>query len=170
VVVAPDLLRQPGFPRVALPVAAVASSLAHHALGLPVLLVAAAAAAGGLSATALALVPLLALQALLVLGPAFVLAAVHVRLRDTAHLVGVVLLPVFYATPVFYDAASLERVAWLRWINPMVHVVDAHRAALLRQEWPAVMPLLGVALAGLGLLAIGLLVYRRGMGRFLEHV
>ena len=41
---------------------------------------------------------------------------------------------VFYATPVFYDAASLERVAWLRWINPMVHVVDAHRAALLEDS------------------------------------
>jgi ABC-type polysaccharide/polyol phosphate export permease len=135
-----------------------------------VAVVAAAVAAGALSWPALSVVGLVAVQALLCAGPALVLAAVHVRLRDTAHLVGVVLLPVFYATPVFYDASSLDAVPVLRWCNPMVPIIDGYRAALLEQRWPAAGPLLLVAAVGGVLLVVGLGVYRRRMGRFLEHV
>jgi lipopolysaccharide transport system permease protein len=170
VVAAPDLLRHPGFPRVALPLAAVGASAAHHVLALPVAIVAAAVVTGGLSWPALSLVWLLGVQALLCAGPALVLAAWHVRLRDTLHLVGVVLLPVFYATPVFYDASALDAVPAIRWLNPMVPVIDGYRDALLEQRWPAAGPLAAVAAVGAVLLAVGLAVYRRRMGRFLEHL
>jgi lipopolysaccharide transport system permease protein len=109
-------------------------------------------------------------EALLWLGPALLLAAANVRLRDTAHLVGLVLLPLFYATPVFYDAGALSAVPWVRWLNPMVWIIDAHRDALLRQQWPPVAPLAATTAVGVVALLIGLRVYRARMGRFLEHL
>lgn len=165
---APDLLRQPGFPRAVLPVAAVASTMSHHLLALPVAIVA-AAVAGGLSATAIAVVPLLAVQFVLCAGPAFALAALHSSLRDTAHLVGVLLVPLFYVTPVFYDADALDAAPVLR-VNPMATIVDGYRDALLLREWPSAGSLAWVTLVGVVLLAGGWSFYRARMTRFLEEL
>lgn len=169
VVDAPDLLRQPGFPRVALPLVSVGSTLAHHVLALPVAIVAAAVVSGRVPVTVVALLPLLAAQALLCAGPAFVLASIHTRLRDTARLIAVALVPLFYATPVFYDESALDAAPLLR-LNPMAPIVDGYRAALLRGTWPAPVPLLLVTIAGAVLLAAGIALYRARMGRFLEEL
>lgn len=169
VVDAPDLLRHPGFPRLALPVVSVAGALVHHLLALPVALVAAVVVTGRLSHSAAAVVVLLGVQFVLLLGPVFLLASAHVRLRDTAHLVGVLLVPLFYVTPVFYEVDALDAAPILR-ANPMVPIVDGYRDALLHGRWPSAAPLAGVALAGLLLLGAGLAVYRSRMGSFLEDV
>lgn len=169
VVSAPDLVRQPGFPRLALPVVAVVSTLVNHLLGLPVALAGAALVTGTVHLTALAVVPLLAIQLLLCLGPAFALASLHARLRDTAHLVGVVLVPLFYATPVFYDAAALDAAPVLR-LNPMVPIIDGYRDALLEGRWPSLVPLVAVTCAALLLLTGGVGLYRARMPRFVEDL
>lgn len=169
VVGSPDLVRQPGFPRLALPVVAVMSTLVNHLLGLPVALAGAALVTGDVQVTALAVLPLLAIQLLLCLGPAFALASLHARLRDTAHLLGVVLVPLFYATPVFYDADALDAAPLLR-LNPLVPIIDGYRDAVLAGRWPSVLPLLAVTGAGLVLLAGGLTLYRSRMPRFVEDL
>ena len=169
VVDAPDLLRQPGFPRLALPLVAVASTLANHLLALPVALGAAALATDRVPVTAVAVVPLVAIQFLLCLGPAFALASLHTRLRDTAHLVGVALIPVFYATPVLYDASALDAAPLLH-LNPMAPIVDGYRDAVLRGPWPPILPLTLVTAAGVALLAGGVAVYRARMPRFVEEL
>jgi lipopolysaccharide transport system permease protein len=153
----------------ALPLVSVGSTLAQHVLALPVAIGAAAIVTGRVPATVVALVPLLALQALLCAGPAFALASAHSRLRDTARLVTVALVPLFYATPVFYDESALDAAPLLR-LNPMAPIVDGYRAALLRGTWPAPVPLGVVALAGAVLLAAGITLYRGRMGRFLEEL
>lgn len=169
VVGAGDLVRHPSFPREALPLAAVVASATHFLLALPVGVGAALVATGRLPATAVVLPALVAVQGLLCLGPAFLLAAVHVRLRDTAHAVGVALVPLFYATPVFYDARSLDEAPVLR-LNPLAPVVDGYRDALLRGVWPDPVPLALVAALGLVGTSIGLRHYRSRMPRFLEEL
>jgi lipopolysaccharide transport system permease protein len=169
VVHAPDLVAQPAFPRPVLPMAAVASTLAHHLLALPLVLIATVVATGRLPLSALALVPLVAVQALLAAGPAHLLAGLHVRLRDTAQVLAVGLVPVFYATPVFYDVDALDAAPILH-LNPLVPIIDGYRSALLEGRWPAALPLLAVALAGLVVLVIGRAVYRARMGSFLEEL
>lgn len=166
---APDLVRHPGFPREALPVVAVASTLVNHLAALPVAVLAGVIAAGELRVTVLGVVPLILVQALLCLGPAFLLASAQLRLRDTLHALTVVLVPIFYATPVFYDASALDATPLLR-LNPMVPIIDSYRGALLHGKWPPLVPLLAVASAGLAVLVLGLGVYRRRMGRFLEDM
>jgi lipopolysaccharide transport system permease protein len=148
---------------------AVASTLVNHLLGLPVALVGAALATGRVHATSLAVVPLLAIQLLLCLGPAFALASLHARLRDTAHLLGVVLVPLFYATPVFYDADALDAAPLLR-LNPLVPIIDGYRDAVLGGRWPSIIPLVVVTGAALALLAGGLALYRSRMPRFVEDL
>lgn len=169
VVQAADLLGHPRIRRAVLPAAAVGASLVQHVLALSLAIVATLVATGSVPVTSLALIGLVAVQALLCLGPAYALAALHARLRDTARLVSVALVPVFYATPVLYDAEALDAVPALR-LNPMVPIVDGYRTALLSGRWPAVGPLLAVAAVGALMLVGGLAVFRARAPRLLEDV
>ncbi|HEX4867694.1 MAG TPA: ABC transporter permease [Acidimicrobiales bacterium] len=151
---AADLVRRPGFPVAVLPAVAVTSHLIHLVLALPVLVLAVVLATGGLPATFVALPLLLSLQALLLLGPAWVLAALNVRYRDVQHLVGVLLFPFFYVTPVFYDAGAVpSSVRGAYRLNPLVHLFEAYRDVALYGRWPALGPLLAIAVVG-GLAAV----------------
>lgn len=155
---AADLVRRPGFPVGVLPAVAVTSHLIHLVLALPVLVLAVVLATGGLPLTVVALPPLLAVQALLSLGPAWVLAALNVRYRDVQHLVGVLLFPFFYVTPVFYDAGAVPpsfRVVYR--LNPLVHLFEAYRDVALYGRWPDPAPL--AAITGVGAL-VALVGYR----------
>lgn len=170
VVAGRDLLRQPRFPAWMLPASAVAAHLVQFVLALPVLLIAVAAFTGRVPGTVVALPLVMLVQLALVSGPVLALAAIHVRYRDTAHLVGVVLLPLFYASPVFYDAAALDRASVIRAVNPMVHILDGYRAVLIRGEWPDLSALAPVLVLSAGLAVAGWHVFDRRRGRFIEEL
>lgn len=156
-----DLVRRPGFPDVVLPVVTVGRALASYALGLPLLLVV-VGVSGRLGIEALALPLVLAIAALVIIGPAFVVAVLQVRHRDIVHLVRVGLGVLFYATPVFYAEERLpDRYAWIADVNPLAGVVTLHRQVLYDGSWPdpgRMASTLGFAVVGL---AVAAFVYRR---------
>lgn len=76
------------------------------------------------------------LQIALTWGLACLLASLHVFLRDTAQVAGLVLTGWFYFTPIVYPLSLLDReggVEWAQWLalNPITALVELHRAALL---------------------------------------
>jgi lipopolysaccharide transport system permease protein len=157
VVAGGDLVRLPGFPTAMLPVAA--------------LIVATVVMTGRVPVTATALPVLLVVQFLFILGPALLLAAVNVRFRDTAHLVGVLLLPLFYVTPVFYDLASVpQRFRELYDFNPLAQLVLAYRAVLLHGRWPSATRLGWVVAVAAVLLVIGSRVFGARAHEFAEEL
>lgn len=166
----PDLVRRPGFPVEVLPVGAICAHLVFFLLALPVLAVP-LALGPGLHPTVLAVPAVMAVQFLLLLGPGFVLAAVNVTFRDVAHLVGVVLVPLFYATPVFYAPEQVpHRFRWAYELNPVHQLVAAYRAALVEGRWPDPLVLAVVATVG-GVLALaGRAVFVNGAHRFAEDL
>ena len=137
VVAARDLVRLPGFPAGLLPVVAVTTHLMHFLLALPVLLLIAGIVLHGLSVTLVALPLVLACQFVVMLAPTYLLAAANVRYRDISHVVGIALLPLFYASPVFYDAARVpDRYRWIYDSNPIAILLDAYRDCILFGHWP----------------------------------
>lgn len=137
VVTARDLVRLPGFPTALLPVIAVSTHLMHFLLALPVLLLAVGIVLHGLSVTLVALPLVIAAQFLVTLAPTYLLAAANVRYRDISHVVGVALLPLFYASPVFYDAGRVpERYHWIYDVNPLAILLDAYRNCVVAGRWP----------------------------------
>ena len=72
----------------------------------------------------------------LILGAMSVLAALaNVRFTDTYFLVQALLLPWFYATPVFYPREAAGRFAPLLWLNPLTGVFELYRKCLM-PDWP----------------------------------
>lgn len=133
-----DLVRLPGFPTTLLPVVAVTTHLVHFLLALPALVVVLAIVLHQLPLTLAALPLVLVVQFLVTVAPAYLLAAMNVRHRDVSHLLAVALLPLFYASPVFYRVEQVpSRYHWLYDANPLAQLIDAYRDVLLFGRWPA---------------------------------
>lgn len=93
--------------------------------------------AHGLRPAVLALVPLLALQLLLCLVLAYVLAILAAALRDVAQLVGFLLSVGIYLSPILFPLSLFpERWRWVLWLNPMTGLVQGYQQVLLQGAWP----------------------------------
>lgn len=165
-----DLIRRPGFPAPILPIVSVTTHLFHFLLALPILLLFLTIEGRPMSSAVLSLPIVIIIQFVITLSLANVLAALHVTFRDTQYLLGVLLLLGFYLTPVFYDASAIPlRYQAIYRLNPMVHLVDAYRAILLKGSLPDPMSLLGLSLMAIGLLVVGYKIFVRASYRFVEE-
>jgi lipopolysaccharide transport system permease protein len=169
VVAGRDLVRQPGFPMPLLPVVAIGTNLINYLLALPVMLAWVGVTNGGIPATAVLLPIILGVQFLITLGPVYLLAAIHVTFRDVGHIVEISLLPLFYATPIFYSHIP-SRFRLLYDVNPLAHLMSAYRAVLLEGRWPEMTALFFVAVAGFAMVVIGRSVFNRRAVHFAEEL
>jgi lipopolysaccharide transport system permease protein len=152
---------QPRFPSAVLPAVSVAVPFLDVLLALPVL-VAMLLATGGLHAGALLLLPLLAIQLVLMCGLGWLVAAATVYLRDVPNVVLVGLTLLFYMTPVFYGLEHVPRdLQRVLQANPLTTLIEAYRAVLLGQSGPEPVAVAIVAAGSVALAATGLAVFRR---------
>ncbi|MCX7817656.1 MAG: ABC transporter permease [Kiritimatiellae bacterium] len=173
-----NLVKKVLFPRLLLPTATVAAQLVHYGVSLAVQIVLLTA----LDAVAwsprgwLALPAVIAGLTALNLGLALLLSAAHVHLRDTQHLVGVLLSAWFFVSPVMYDLdfarAFLESrpnlAPWI-WLNPLTSLLTALRACLLSDVSYPWTPLSAAALGWpVVVLAVGLAVFQRAQRHFAD--
>jgi lipopolysaccharide transport system permease protein len=165
------LIRQPNFPTAILPVVTTMTGLIHFVLALPVLIIF-LAIDGIQPSSALFVLPLLmVIQFVLTVGLAYPLAAVNVTFRDTQHTLGVLLQMLFYLTPIFYDLNSVPKEFQpLYHLNPMVPLLEAYRAILLKGTQPDWQALLIVSLMVAVILPIGLAIFRRQSNTFVEEL
>ncbi len=132
------LVKKVAFPHELLVYSAVFSSFLIQVCGFAVVLLVLRIAGFSVSFWA---IPWAALGMLVLLGMAtavgLVLAALQVFIRDVEHLLMQTMSVLFYATPILYPMASVP--AWManamQW-NPLVHVLEPIRAALLHAGEP----------------------------------
>jgi lipopolysaccharide transport system permease protein len=166
-----DLIRRPGFPPGVLPVVSIASNFIHFLLALPILLLFLVLSGIPLTPTLFFLPVLFAIQFVLTLSFAYLVAALHVSFRDTQYLLGIALLLGFYLSPVFYDVAAIPvRYRSLYYLNPMVLIIDSYRAVLMRGELPDARGLLLLTGAAMILFWLGRQVFDRSSRHFVEEL
>jgi lipopolysaccharide transport system permease protein len=161
---------QPNFPPVVLPVVNVIAPAFDVVAALPVLVLM-TLLSGTFHWTIALLIPLFALQLVLMVGVAWAVAATSVYLRDVPNIVTVSLLILFYMTPVFYAISRVpERFHWVLLANPMGTLIEAYRAVTLGGPFPPVAAFLGVTLGSVALAAIGLWAFRALEGGFVDEL
>ena len=144
------LIRQPNFPTAILPVVTTMTGLIHFLLALPVLIIFLAVDGVQPNSVLFVLPLLMVIQFVLTVGLAYPLAALNVTFRDTQHTLGVLLQMLFYLTPIFYDLNSVPKEFQPFYqLNPMVPLIEAYRAILLKGTPPDWQALLIVSLIGL---------------------
>jgi lipopolysaccharide transport system permease protein len=160
------------FPRIAVPVAAVAAALVDLAISL-VVLFGYAAFTGLVLGLRLLLLPFLVLVATAaVLGIGSWLAALNVAYRDIRHAVPFVVQLGLFVTPVAYPSSLLEE-PWrtVYALNPMVGVVEGFRWALLDVPGAGLPRLLALSTASaLALLLYGLYAFHRREPSFADLI
>ena len=92
---------------------------------------------GKLSFTML-LLPLILLPLFLfTLGVSFFTSSLGVYVRDTPHIVGVMLQILFFVTPIFYPVSAIpERFRWPILMNPLTLLIEEARKVFLYGELP----------------------------------
>jgi lipopolysaccharide transport system permease protein len=166
-----DLIRHPGVQPVLLPIAAIAGNLANYLLALPVLLLFIGVGTKHLPWTITLLPVVIAVQFVVMAGPALILAAWNVTFRDIAQIVNVLLLPLFYATPIFYPRSSVPgRFGFLYTINPLTHLMTAYRAVLFYGSVPGLVPLVMLAAVGGAVFMAARVLFELRSRRFVEEL
>jgi lipopolysaccharide transport system permease protein len=123
-----------------------------------------------LSATALFLPILIAVQLLFTAGLSMLLAPANLYYRDVKYILDVLVAVGMFATPVIYPTRHVTgTLGLILQMNPLAPIIDGYRAILLRGELPNAIPFTAAAVLSLGLFAIGWLVFHRAEYAFAEN-
>ena len=165
-----NLLTKVYFPRLIIPISAVAAGLVDFAIALGVLVVL-MLFYGLTPGAAILWIPLLVLFALAAaLAVGLWLSALNVKYRDVQHLIPFLVMAWMYASPVAYSASLIPAGKWrmLYALNPMTGVIQGFRWALAGGKAPD--PSIFVSAGVVIVLLIGGLFYFRRMERVFADI
>jgi homopolymeric O-antigen transport system permease protein len=125
------------FPLRILPIVAIAASLFNMMVGLAVFFVAAGVIGVPIATTALLLPVIIAPFALLTLGLMWFLASIGTFVRDTTHIIGLIIMMMMFLSPLFYPTEILPaELRNLIVFNPISLPMEMARAAVLFGKFP----------------------------------
>jgi lipopolysaccharide transport system permease protein len=167
-----NLIRKVAVPMEVFPIATVLFNLAQYLLALVVLFPLSFIFFGILPSWSwLAFFPILVLHVLFTLGACFVVAAATVFYRDVRHFTEILLMLLFWLTPIIYDirtiTPSLQSVIYL---NPISFFTLGYQDALYYNIFPSfaqVAALMGLTVV---MLVLGYALFVRLKTRFAEEV
>jgi len=150
------------FPRALLPLASGSASIVDFAVSF-VVLIALMFLLGQTPTPGIAAVPLVALLTIgLALALGLAISALSAHYRDFALAVPFVLQLLLYASPVVYSMELVPAsIRPLYSLNPLVPLIEGFRSALLGTPGPTGLEILGAAVTGSAVAAIGILVFMR---------
>jgi lipopolysaccharide transport system permease protein len=166
-----SLVRKVAFPKVVLYGYVAVSSAVNLGLALSIFVVAAALMGHAPNGTMLLWFPFIVLQLLFGLGIGMVLSVVHVFVRDTAQLVGVLLQVAFWLTPIIYVEDALPD--WLRpfeTVNPLFAFARSHHDLVLYGTVPGPIRIGALLVLTFTWLALGTALYRRFRADILDEL
>ena len=166
-----NLVRKVAFPKSILYGYVTLSSGINLLLAVLVFLSAYALTGHPLHAALVLWLPFIVLQLAFALGVGVLTSVLHVFVRDTSQLVGVLLQVLFWATPIVYVENGLPQ--WLQRLerfNPLYVFSMTHRTIVLHGSLPSPWAVLALVAMTLVTLTIGVLAYRRFRAEILDEL
>jgi lipopolysaccharide transport system permease protein len=167
-----NLIRKVAVPLEVFPVATVLFNLAQYLLALSVLFPAAYVLFGVLPSWSwLAFVPLLVLHAFFTLGACFVVAAATVFYRDVRHFTEILLMLLFWLTPIVYDIRSISPpLKTVIYLNPISFFTLGYQNALYHNTFPSFREVAVLTMLSLLMIITGIAFFVSLKSRFAEEV
>jgi len=158
-----------GFPSEVLPVVTAISNLVSHLISLVILVVALVVVTGDIPVFLPLVFVYLFFITIFSIGLGWMLSSMNVFLRDIEQVVDLVLMGWFFLTPVVYSPSIVpESVLPVMKLNPLYHMVEGYRLALLAEKalpWEEIVYLACVSFITL---AVGGMVFRKLKPWFVE--
>lgn len=156
-----NLITKTIFPAEVVPVSVFLSSLVSHLLALALAIAAIALWLNHISAMLIFLPLYMLLLGMFAVGLGWVVASLHVYLRDTAQILIVVMTFWFWLTPIFITEGDFPpQMRFLIAGNPLAYLVRAYREALLSYRLPNPGDLAIVAVWSTAVFVAGGLIFR----------
>ena len=153
-----NLITKTVFPAEFVPASVFLSMLVSHLLALALMVVATLCWEKKIAAGLLLLPFYMFLIGLLAVGTGWIVASLHVFLRDTAQMVSVLLTFWFWMTPIMIPEDRVPR--FLLMANPMYYAVRLYRQAIFTSKLPDWGDLAKLALSGAAVFLAGGLFFR----------
>jgi ABC-2 type transport system permease protein len=172
------IVRKMQFPRLVIPLSVVLTSLFNLCLSLIAVLFFIAVSGVGPSVTWLALPLIVALLAVLTTGASLLLSSLFVRFRDVGQIWGVLVLVIFYSSPVLYPVEFIPQgIRFVLFVNPFVPILEEARRLVVDPTAPSavdaagsVFGIIGPAIVMVAVCAIGLWTFMRAAPRVAEEL
>jgi lipopolysaccharide transport system permease protein len=166
-----DLIRKPDFSPANLVVVDILTNLFTYIIFLPILILMLLIYDRPIASSLIFLPLLILLQAVLTIGLSLIIATFNVFYRDIQHIVTVILLLMFYLTPVFYRSQGLaENYSMIFKLNPVAALIDSYRAVLFYGNIPEWNSLLYAAVISCLSLFTGYFLYLRRLHEIVDAV
>jgi len=166
-----NLIKRVPMPREIIPVSTVLANAIHFLIQIALLLGLALWAGYGVNIHWMWLAPVFALEVVFVCGLSLITSALDVYFRDVRYVVESLITVLFWLVPIFYSFPMVpERFKVVYLYNPVAAVVLACRSVLLEGKEPPESLLVKLPLVSLGVLAAGLVLFRRLERRFADHL
>ena len=171
VIASGSILKKVYFPREILPISVVLSNVVNFLITFIIIIVFLIISGVGLSWTILLFPLVLIVQTILMFGIAFILSSITVYARDVEHIVNVIVMALFYGTPIVYTIDMLPaQFQTLLQLNPMTSIIGAYRDVLFYQKLPDFASLGIVAIVSVIIMVFGLWLFRKLQRNFVEEL
>lgn len=108
---------------------------------------------------------------LLSVGVSLILSVFNIYFRDIQFIWQVVMQAGFFITPIFYTLDMFpEGIRWILKLNPLVHILDMSRGFVLHGTLPSIHSTIYVVGFTIGVLIVGLAVFRYKGKRIVEQL
>ncbi len=166
-----NLIKKVYFPREVFVVSAIGSLLVSFLIELGVLAVILLVMGNMVLPWIPVVLVLVVIQSFFVLGIGFLLSVLNVYFRDVQHLIGILLMVLFYSAPIVYPIRLVpDSVRGIYELNPLVVLVECYRDALYDLRFPPFLHVLYLIAWSVVLIGIGLAVFQRLDRRLAEEV
>ena len=165
------LMWRPNFAPINLIIVNTLSTLLLYLVVLPILFGVLVFYGRAMTLTLLILPLLILIQCILIIGLSLIIATLNVFYRDIAHIVSVVLMLLFYITPVFYWSQKVdENYRILYKLNPLAVLIQSYRTILFYGTAPEWGSLLLLGVTSVGVCGLGYLIYSRQLHKVLDTI
>lgn len=166
-----NLVQKIYFPRMVLPISTVVTAFVNMLLSELVVFAVLLISGFGISRYILALPIVWLVQFLFVLGIVLFVSALTVYIRDLAHILDIVVMAWFYATPIVYPPEMIPaQFSFLTYLNPMYGIIDGYRNILYYKCLPDFSTMALAFGLGVATIFIGGFVFQRLQRGFAEEL
>ena len=166
-----NIIKKVYFPREILPISVVTSNAVNFVISTIIILAFVIIYGLGVTPYILLYPFILLIQYILLLGISFILSSITVYFRDLEHIIGIILMVMFYATPIVYSLDTLpEPFVTIMQLNPMAHIKEGYRSIFYYQTMPNMNNLLILLALSIILLVIGYFILKKLQKGFAEEL
>ena len=165
------IIKKVYFPREILPLSTATSNLINFFITSIIVIAAILISGIGIGPSILIVPFIILIQYIFQLGMSFILSSITVYIRDVEYLMNVLMMLLFYLSPIVYSADMIpSKFLPFFKLNPMFHIIGYYREALYYKQIPNIYSMLGLLVICSLFLVVGYLIFKKLEKRFAEEL